>query len=482
MLSDPTAERAVLSGIYHHGSSVYYDIVDFIGKHTFEIDSNACIFKCLKYILEKDDSVTIDLPSIHSAAQEVGLSGFFYKKNEANHLNAILNLHVDKNNVKKFASKLRKLEIARLLKTQLGDAQDKLLNVTGDETLANILGLAEDAILDFSSLLNDEEDASSLLGNNISEYLKHLSENPVEQMGVSTGFPVFDKSIGGGLRKGTVNVIGARPKAGKSTFGCNVGQHIANKLSIPVLNLDTEMTKEDHIHRILAMLTEVHIETIETGKFSQKPDTKWKVLDMAKKIDKMPYFHKSIAGRQFEDQLALMRRWLIKDVGLHDDGVAKDCVIIYDYLKLMDTGGLNNLQEYQMLGFMMTTLHNFAVRYKVPILAFIQLNRDGITKESTDAASGSDRIIWLCSNFSILKRKSDEELAEDGKKNGNCKIVPVVARHGEGLEDMNYINCHFYGWCAKMVEGKTKFELSNIKTNEGFIVDGQQNGNKNIKF
>lgn len=36
-----------------------------------------------------------------------------------------------------------------------------------------------------------------------------------------------------------------------------------------------------------------------------------------------------------------MRRWLVKDVGLNDDGTAKDCVIFYDYIKLMDTAGLS---------------------------------------------------------------------------------------------------------------------------------------------
>ena len=100
----------------------------------------------------------------------------------------------------------------------------------------------------------------------------------------------------------------------------------------------------------------------------------------------------------------------------------KDCVIFYDYLKLMDSQGMSqDMKEYQVLGFMMTQLHNFATKYKVPIVAFVQLNRDGITKESTDTASGSDRIIWLCSNFTIFNRKSDEE-SEDGPA-GNRKLL-----------------------------------------------------------
>jgi len=194
----------------------------------------------------------------------------------------------------------------------------------------------------------------------------------------------------------------------------------------------------------------------------------------------MKIYHKSIAGQAFEDQISLMRRWLIKDVGLNEDGSAKDCVIFYDYLKLMDTQGMSqDMKEYQLLGFMMTALHNFATRYKVPIVAFVQLNRDGITKESTDTASGSDRIIWLCSNFTIFKRKTDEEIAEDGPENGNRKLLPLVSRHGGGLDDNDYINCHMKGWCASITEGKTRLELMNSNNNIG---DFDENSESDIPF
>jgi hypothetical protein len=148
----------------------------------------------------------------------------------------------------------------------------------------------------------------------------------------------------------------------------------------------------------------------------------------------------------------------------------------------MDSAGINqDMKEYQVLGFMMTALHNFAIQYKVPILSFIQLNRDGITKESTDTASGSDRIIWLCSNFTIFKRKSDEEIAEDGQDAGNRKLVPLISRHGGGLDDNDYINCHMKGWCAKITEGKTRLELmsGSNKQKDGFIVDENNNEEEN---
>ena len=119
----------------------------------------------------------------------------------------------------------------------------------------------------------------------------------------------------------------------------------------------------------------------------------------------------------------------------------------------------SNTAEYQALGHITSILHNFSVKYKIPILALIQLNRDGINKEGTEVMSGSDRIGWLCSNFTILKEKSDEEIAQDGVENGNRKLVPVVARHGAGMEYGDYINCHMHGAKGKILEGKTKFQL-----------------------
>lgn len=474
MLSDSAAERAVLSGICSFGEEAYIEIADIISESTFTIDSNIYLYKCIKHILSQEEKTKLDLASILSSAQEIGLSNILSNKDEIQHLKAILSFPVEKNNLKKFATKIKKLEIARLLNNQLQQAQSKIQNISGSESISSIIGIAEDSVFNFVNTIDEVDNNPEFIGKNIDEYIEYLGTNPIDQVGISTGFPIYDQAIGGGLRKSTINVIAARPKTGKTLLSDNMGFHIANKLQIPVLNMDTEMTKEDHIHRIIAMMTEIEINAIETGKFYQSDSQKQKVTKAAKDLLDTKLYYKSIAGKSFEEQLSIMRRWIVKDVGLNADGTAKDCVIFYDYLKLMDSQGISqDMKEYQVLGFMMTSLHNFATQYKIPIVAFIQLNRDGITKESTDTASGSDRIIWLCSNFTIFKRKTNEEIAEDGPTNGNRKLVPLISRHGGGLDDNDYINCHMKGWCAKISEGKTRLELinSNQSDDEGFNVE-----------
>lgn len=118
----------------------------------------------------------------------------------------------------------------------------------------------------------------------------------------------------------------------------------------------------------------------------------------------------------------------------------------------MDASGIRaDLKEYQMLGFMTTNLHNFSVKYNLPIVAFLQLNRDGIEKEDTSAASLSDRIIWLCSNFSMLKSKTDEEIAEL-PLGGNKKLLVVIARHGPALQFGEHICLNFEGSKMRLTE------------------------------
>jgi hypothetical protein len=191
-----------------------------------------------------------------------------------------------------------------------------------------------------------------------------------------------------------------------------------------------------------------------------------------KKLENISYNYVSVAGKPFEQILNLIKRWVVQEVKTDETGKTNDCLIIYDYLKLMSSESItNNVQEYQALGFQITSLHNLCVKLDIPCLSFVQLNRDGITRESTDAVSGSDRLIWLCTSFSIFKLKSPEELAEDGPNAGNRKLVPVVTRHGGGLNDGDYINMVMQGSHSKLIELRTRNEFKNQPVGDTGLVD-----------
>jgi replicative DNA helicase len=470
---DNASERIVLAGIFSYGEDTYLDVADFLNPECFTDRANQALYKCFRHLIETKEIKSLDESSVYGAAQELSYQWLFDKTDELRHVRAIFNSNVKQENVPKWAAKLSKLHIARTLRKQLQGANVSLSELEGDEPVNHILGIAENAIFDMSFMLNDPAGGSNRprrLGEGLDEYLDYIEANPVEMIGISTGYPIYDKAIGGGFRRKTVNLIGARTGVGKSMLADNMGLNItANK--IPVLYIDTEMASEDHWHRCLANLSEksATITEIETGKYAQHNYKQNKVRAGAKILKDLPYDYINVSGKPFEETLSIMRRWIHQTVGFDDNGRTKDCIILYDYLKLMSGENMKaTLAEYQVLGFMATALHNFTVRHDIGVGAFTQLNKDGIDKESTSVIAGSDRVLWLTTSFAIFKPKSPEEIAADGPTNGNRKLVPLKYRHGEGLPPDDYINMEMLGKYGSITELKTKDTLlAESRTNSG---------------
>ena len=479
-LEDLASERAVLAALCQYGLDCYLEI-DFVDADHFTDDMNQLLFHCIHKSVSENSKV--ELASILSAANSLGVHESINNKQEISFIRSLFNFPIHKENAKSHAIKIAKLKLARDLKKTLSACQKDLDATNGDEDVMDLISKVEAPILDATAdIYQSSNKKTEIIGEDIDDYIEFLSENVSDHVGIPTGFPRYDAAIGGGLRRKCVDLIAARPKVGKSMFGDAVAMNVSN-LGIPVLMLDTEMSKEDHLNRMLANLSGVDINKISTGKFTENPLEKEKVEKAADKLKEIPYHYISIAGQSFENILAIMRKWIYQHVGFDEAGVTNDCLIVYDYLKLMGSEGISSsMQEYQVLGFQITQLHNFMVKYDVPCLSFVQLNRDGITKESTDVVSGSDRLIWLCTSFSIFKMKSEEEVAEDKVENGNRKLVPVVSRHGEGLDDGDYVSMKMFGKIGRLEEGMTRNELHNSARSreEGFEINEEIDSESDI--
>ena len=479
-LEDLASERAVLAALCQYGLDCYLEI-DFVDADHFTDDMNQLLFHCIYKSVS--ENAKVELASILSAANSLGVHESINNKQEISFIRSLFNFPIHKENAKSHAVKIAKLKLARDLKKTLSACQKDLDATNGDEDVMDLISKVEAPILDATAdIYQSSNKKTEIIGEDIDEYIEFLSENVSDNVGIPTGFPRYDAAIGGGLRRKCVDLIAARPKVGKSMFGDAVAMNVSN-LGIPVLMLDTEMSKEDHLNRMLANVSGVDINKISTGKFTENPLEKEKVEKAAEKLKEIPYHYISIAGQPFENILAIMRKWIYQHVGFDEAGVTNDCLIVYDYLKLMGSEGISSsMQEYQVLGFQITQLHNFMVKYDVPCLSFVQLNRDGITKESTDVVSGSDRLIWLCTSFSIFKMKSEEEVAEDRVENGNRKLVPVVSRHGEGLDDGDYVSMKMFGKIGRLEEGMTRNELHNSARarEEGFEINEEIDSESDI--
>jgi replicative DNA helicase len=454
-------ERAVLSGLCVYGNDALVDIQDIITASSFTNESNQIIYKCLVKALEDIDRP--DVPSVLAAATALGLYDAVSKDIEF--LKTIFHIKTELENIRKYAGTLRKIEITSDLQSALEDAHNELSNITGSEPIDEILALAEQPISSITDTVSAQADNQPIeLFANIDEYIDHLENNKDKAVGISSGFPIFDSVIGKGFRPGYINIIVARPKSGKSTVAKTVALHVAQQL--PVLFLDTEMDERVTLNRILADISNNTIDDIEGGKFANKEKVKLAV----KKYNKSKFFYKRIAGKRFEEILSIIRRWVRKEVGVDDNGQTKPCLVIYDYFKLMNASEIsNNLGEHQAIGFQLSALTDFLGNNGVSCLAFVQANRDGIDKESTDIISQSDRILWLVSSACLLRRKTREEIIEEGANNGNTKLIPMEAmRFSGGLDDGDWINFQFDKPRSKLHEINTRSQALKSKADTGF--------------
>lgn len=254
---------------------------------------------------------------------------------------------------------------------------------------------------------------------------------------------------------------------GKSTIGKEALLHFSNTLKIPCMYLDTEMSKKDQQIRSVASKSKVYLNDIETGKFGDNYLYNDRVLNTTRELkNNKLLWYQSIASKPFEEVLSIIRRWVIKEVGFGEDGRVNDCVVVYDYFKLMDKADLKDLREYEALGYQISKLTDFCKEFDFPCLAFVQLNRQ-------NEISQSDRLIWLCNSFSKFEKKSSQEIMDDTKKGGNRKLTVCETRFGGGIEDGDYICFNFQRSINHIIEIGLRSKLSEIPDNkdEEFEVD-----------
>ena len=117
--------------------------------------------------------------------------------------NTLLSLTIEEYNVDNALENLRRTELEDLLRRRVSE-----LSISEKITTDDLRSLAEE--------IDDKKDARR---NSKKAYIENY-DTPVEV--VPTGYPILDKMLGGGLVRGTVSALGARPSVGKTTLAVNI--------------------------------------------------------------------------------------------------------------------------------------------------------------------------------------------------------------------------------------------------------------------
>jgi hypothetical protein len=192
--------------------------------------------------------------------------------------------------------------------------------------------------------------------------------------------------------------------------------------------------------RLIGAVTGIKFENLESGMWKRVRSDVDKFKQASEYIKNLPLYWVGVAGKSIEEIVGYIRRFMTKMVGTNENGKYNRGLVVYDYLKLMTPSDRGyQMKEYEALGYRMSHLHDLMVRYNASMLMTLQLNRDGIDKEDSSTASGSDRIVWLCDSFTIFKQLTNEEQGNIQMPGATHKLVVSDTRYGPGSKDAEFV-------------------------------------------
>ncbi len=179
---------------------------------------------------------------------------------------------------------------------------------------------------------------------------------------ITTGFPSLDKAIGG-LSKGSLVIIAARPSMGKTALAMNIAQKVSTINGVPVAIFSLEMSKDEVANRMLSMQAMVNNKNLRSGQI-QSDD--WdRIAKALPPLYAAPVHIDDRSGSTVIEMMSKCRQLRLESrLGL----------VVIDYMQLM-SGGDHAESRQQEISEISRTLKIMARELEVPVIALSQLSR-----------------------------------------------------------------------------------------------------------
>lgn len=223
---------------------------------------------------------------------------------------------------------------------------------------------------DLSTFLNGDVDVSSNTTKKIDEVLNPTLDSILSVKenggiaGITTGFKTIDKYIGGLLR-GSLTIIGARPAMGKTAFALNMAEESAKRTNKPVLIISLEMNNEMLVKRMFAKESNISSEKIRDGNLDENEIGR--LTFASDKMSKLPIWFDDTPIQSFDDIRSRVLRLQRQQGELG--------MVMIDYLGLIETGNERNSNRVNEVSKISRGLKVLSKEVDAPIVALAQLNR-----------------------------------------------------------------------------------------------------------
>lgn len=237
-------------------------------------------------------------------------------------------------------------------------------------------------------------------------------------------FPRWMALMNGGFRRKGLTIVAARPKVGKSTLMQEIARSVAAISRVPVLYLDTEMSREEIYSRALSAESQLPEFELLRGQHLHHTDKSERVSSAMDRLVDAPLYYCNVNGKPVEYAVSVMQQFRTHVVGnrtVEDRNgrpvtLAGQGLVVYDWIKLPGMEGLRDAAEHQLLGDLCMQLKDAGRRMDLPVIAAAQSNRGAVGMSAKDFVTegekyvaGSDRLLQFCTCLCLLRNLDLDE-------------------------------------------------------------------------
>ena len=439
IINNPNSERSLLSLCLNNADLLVEVESNEVYSQHFTIPAHRHIFTAMMYLYSKGTKPSplsiMEVITDKKAKEEIeNFGGLSY-------IEDMSLMDIDKSNLKIFCAKIKQTYARKELYDVCETAKNFMLSDESEKlNPSELVGQIENKLTDIANSAINETSVYKM-GTDLQQRLEERAKQPTLVAGLQVGWTVFDRLTNGG-QAGDLIIVCARAKMGKSVILTNWAKTFAIEDELPVLYIDTEMTSEEQEDRLVSMITQIPVQEIVTGLFAVDTENGTaqekiqKIKDAVQQIKNAPYYHVYMPNFSAEKVTALAKQYKAK---------FNIQALFMDYIKIPASQGnsLQQIKEYQALGFFTSTLKDIAGTLKIPVYSAVQENRNDEkgTEKGAGNVAGSDRILQLATKLMFLYAKTEEQIERDSTLLGNRQLKIAYQRNGES--DCPPINLQF---------------------------------------
>lgn len=325
------------------------------------------------------------------------------------------------------------------IRRQLIETSGKIAVCGYDETLTleETLVKAEEMLSAVTSVreMDGVVKLGDLMSSIFNEECRRRDEGDNQTSIVPTPFYDLNSYLGGGLRRGELTIVAARPGVGKTAFAQTVALDIARNKH-PVLFFSLEMSRTKMAYRFLSMQTGLSAQELQAGRWLNNEQQLGQVIESMGQLSNLAFY----LDDHTEQPVSAVRaraRQIQKQTGQLG-------LVVVDYLQLLQYMVGKRRMDFRVneVTEVVQALKAMAQQLEVPVLALAQLNRsvEGRVKrvpvlsdlrESGGIEQAADQVLLLYREELYNKETSKKGVVEvhvAKNRDGRLGMIPLVFR------------------------------------------------------